>query len=635
MVTRHPSPPARFGDRVFAFLGLRLVVWLLAAKAFLPGNMVEPPFQIGDYHDEHGAIMEEETARRTIVDYHQVPAWNPWFCGGIGLTSTSDAMAPDFLFRVLFGTGPGRRVTALFFVMMGMEGTFRYARKNGASAAGGALAGVAFSCSNYFVSLLGWGWLFMFNFQLIPWIAIAFEEGLKKRWWLVAGAFFLAWLLVGGGTYSLPYSGLVLGLLVIHETGRALRKADGDESVKWYIPALSLAAMGVIAMLLSAVRLIPLIDLLATHTRGVEQKDLAPPMSVLARLAFSRHHPSWGAGAGEFYVGSYVFVLAIVAALFGDKRAAKFWVLALVFGVLACGEFTDDAPYALMRKLPLFSQLRFPIRMALLVALFVALAAGQGLTRLEDAFRGALVRAWHCLSRGRATPLVFRLAIAVVASGFAAYGAWYAVADVIEHDRVRPGQLFKMPPPLEYKDDFRQARGNRWDAHVWPFASRGTLHCFHEHKLYESPNLRGDLSQEEFGAPGTDTKVERLKWTPNEIVVRVRSTGPGRFLVNQNFAKGWHTDVGEVGEDGGLISVKVPAGEHVVTIHYREWRMVVGAIISGLTILAIAIGLGRRSRRDLAALTARLREKSGQEPAHLHGHDDERDREPEAGSIGP
>src|SRR6185295_10167956 len=142
--------------------------------------------------------------------------------------------------------------------------------------------------------------------------------------------------------------------------------------------------------------------------------------------------------------------------------------------------------------------------------------------------------------------------------------------------------------PLPYNDEFRQARGNRLDADVWPFAHRGSLHCFEEHQLFESPYLRGDLAQEEYGAPNTDTKVERLSWSPHKIVLKVTSSAAGRFLVNQNHSRAWHTDVGELRSDGGLITVDVPAGEHIVTLTYSDWHITLGALVSLLTIGLIA-----------------------------------------------
>jgi len=601
----------RLGDRALALFGVRLVIWLIAARAFLPGVLTDPPYNIGYYHDEHGAIMEEETARRTLVEYGQAPAWNPWYCGGIFLTATSNAYAPDFLFRALFGTGPGRRLTALFFAIAGMEGVFRYARKNGASAIGASVGAVAFACSGHFKYLIGLGWTFMFNYNLLPWVALAFEKGLRSRPWMIAGGFLMAWLFVGGGTYAVPYAGLMLTLLLVGETLAALRAPD--KRVPIWKPVAVLAGMGVFAVLFGAVRVLPVVTFISTHARGVEQTDLSAPTSVLAMLAFSRDHGAWGAGAGDFYVGTYVFLAAVIGG-FLDRKAAKFALIALVFAAFACGEFVPNAPYVFMRKLPLFSQLRFPVRMLVVASLFVALAASRGFTLLEDALRDALERAWPLAKRAAAylfeksapaatdLPLAARVAATAAASAIVAYLGYGAAMDVVEHNRIDKGTVFTMSGPQEWKDAFRQARGNRWDAHVWPFASRGTLHCFHEHKYFESPYLRGDLPNDEYPAPDVDTQVERISWSPNKIVVRVRGREPGRFLVNQNHDSGWRTDVGQLGSDGGLISVRVPAGEHVVTLSYRNGWMTIGAIVTGLTFAAVAFGLYRRVRKKVIAL---------------------------------
>jgi hypothetical protein len=613
MVARIFQPGPRLGDRVLGFLGVRLVVWLLAARAFLPGLLNDPAYDIAYYHDEHGVILHEEAGRIAIAEHHQLPAWNPYYCGGIVqiASAESNVLAPDFLLRVFYGTLPGRRLAALLFCVLGMEGTFRFARKNGASALGAAMAAVAFSCSGYFVSLLGWGWIFMFNYNLVPWVAYAYEEGVRKRWWIVGGACFMAWIVLGGGTYVAPYTGMLLVVLLVSETVRAVLKLDGERSVPWWRPAATLAGMGAVAVGITAIRLFPMLTLLLGHGRPVEQKDQSSPLSIVAMLGVSHEHGGWAAGAGDFYVGAWVFLLAVLALLCADKRAAKMWVIVLLFGALACGEFIEDAPYLYMRKVPVLSQLRFPVRMVMIAALCVAVAGALGLTRLEDLLPRLGDRVWGAFGKlrerfGETPPRALRLAVAVAAFVPAAWLAHKAASDVIDHDSIKPGQVYVMGPPLVFKDSFRQARGNRWDGDVWPFTNRGSLHCFEEQQLFESPYVRGDAKEEEYGAPETDTKVERLSWSPHKIVLRVKSNGPGRFLVNQNHHDAWQTDVGELGSDGGLISVKVPPGEHVVTLTFSDWKIRVGALVTFATLLAIGIAavktLKKRIRRVGSAL---------------------------------
>ena len=604
----------RLSDRLLGFCGVRLVIYVIAAKAFLPGVMNDPPWNLAQYHDDHYYVMHDDAARRTYVDYHQLPAWNPWYCGGmIGLEfPTSAEVAPEFLLRILYGTSPGRKLTVLFYVLMGMEGVFRYARKNGASAIGGITAGIAFSCMHHFVTLLGWGWVIMFNYNLIPWLALGFEAGLRKRWAIVGGGAVMAWIVFGGGSYMVPYGSLVLFTLFVNETIRAIFKMDGEESVKWWRPAATLAAMAVIALALSAIKLLPLLEFLSGHPRPVDQKDLTNPFQALGMLVVPSAHGAWIGGAADYYVGWAIFVLALIALITRDGKAAKFWGVAAFFFVFACGEFIENAPYIYMHTLPIFSQLRFPVRMLTLTSLFLAMAASRGLTRIEDAAREVFEKVSIGIDRllkkkdEEKKEGGFPMSAIIAGAGAMVIAGWIGVQtaqDVVTHNKITPGSIYNFQPTQERPGQpFRQSRGNRWDAQVWPPANLGTIHCFEENQVFESPYLRGDLPQEEFGAPDTDTKVERVSWSPHKIVLKVTSSKPGRFIVNQNHHNGWKTDVGELSSDGGLITVRVPAGEHVVTLEYRDWRIRLGALITFTATAIIAMQGFKRLRRLFYAL---------------------------------
>src|SRR5439155_19440227 len=116
---------------------------------------------------------------------------------------------------------------------------------------------------------------------------------------------------------------------------------------------------------------------------------------------------------------------------------------------LACGEFVEDAPYVYMRRLPVLSQLRFPVRMVTVAALFVAVAGAIGLTRIEDAIPRLGDRIWARFARVRARfgetpPIGLRVAVAVLALLPAAWIAQKAAWDVVEHDSIRAGSIYNM-----------------------------------------------------------------------------------------------------------------------------------------------------------------------------------------------
>lgn len=591
----------RVSDILLASVFARLVVFSIAAAAFLPGLLRDPAHAIAYYHDEHNILLHEEAARRTLAEFHELPAWNPYFCGGMpGLANPPDtSLSPDFVLRLVFGTQPGRRLAALLMVLLGMEGTFRLARRHQSSVIGAAMAGIAFAASGHFNYLAGLGWLFMFAYQLIPWVALSFEEGLRSVGWRVAGGLFVGWMVLSGGTYVTLYAGIVLLCLLVIETVRAIARSDGPESVPWHRPLVVLGTMGVVSFGVTAIRVLPMLQIVRKYPRLLDQHDLDSPFVVLARLVLGHGERAMGAGAGEFYVGTFVVLLALVGLAAGDRAAGRFFGIAAVFIALACGEFHARAPWVLLHDLPLYSQLRFPFRLAVVAALFLALAGARGLTVIED----GLVQLVRGLAGGKLSRAA-EVTVALVVTSFVAQQAYRAAKDVVVENEIGTGQVYVFEPPLAYAQPFKQARGNRWDAHVWTYANLGSLQCFEENPLPESPALRGDLPAEEYPAPASDLTVTRAKWTPNSIVLDVDARAAGRVLVNQNHDPSWRTNVGRVVAHDGLLAVDVPAGTHRVVLRYRNRWILVGSVISGFSLVALltlgARVVARRAREALA-----------------------------------
>jgi len=591
-----PRETPRVTDRLGMF-GVRIAVFAFAAATFLVGVLKDPAHNVTAYHDEHACVMHEEVALRTYKQFHQLPQWNPWYCGGIEkLANPPDwSLSPDFILRIFFGVGPGRKLAVFLFVVLGMEGVFRLARRHNASVVGSMMAGVAFATSYYFVQLLRDGWIFMFAYQLIPWVALSFEEGIRAPKWRLIGGCFIAWMVLCGGTYVTMYTGLVLLLLLIIETVRAATRADGVDSAKPWQPLASLATMGVVSFGITALRVIPMIHIVTAFPRTVEQKDLETPFNILAWVALSHSDKAISPVAGEFYVGTIVCALALLALVTLDKAAGRFVAIAAVFFLLACGEITPSAPYIWLRKLPLYSQLRAPFRMTILVCLFVALAGARGLTRVEDALT-TLLRRGRDPSKPPPSDLALMLA-ALLGGGVASYIGYTAAKDVVTQNEVASGSLYTMDPGYRRDQPFRQSRGNRWDAHVWTPLNLGSLMCFEENQLPVSPLLRGDLKQEEYPAEGAEATVERVLWSPHKLVLHVVAAKPSRILVNQNFHEAWRTNLGTIANHGGLLAFDVPAGDHRVTLRFIDKRLVIGASFGVITMAFLAaVGLLRAKR---------------------------------------
>ncbi|MEO8799975.1 MAG: hypothetical protein ABI551_18910, partial [Polyangiaceae bacterium] len=116
------SPLAR--TAYFLLLSL-IVAWPLLSSA---GSL-------NSYRDEHPLVQYEEAARKTVVDFHQLPLWDPYYCGGIDALGTPQSrfVSPTFLLTLVFGTLRGQALVAFLMFYLGLEGTFRYARSRGAT----------------------------------------------------------------------------------------------------------------------------------------------------------------------------------------------------------------------------------------------------------------------------------------------------------------------------------------------------------------------------------------------------------------------------------------------------------------------------------------------------------------------
>jgi hypothetical protein len=97
--------------------------------------------------------------------------------------------------------------------------------------------------------------------------------------------------------------------------------------------------------------------------------------------------------------------------------------------------------------------------------------------------------------------------------------------------------------------------------------------------------------------------------TPEDIRITTEASAGGILLVHNVFDPGWTASVDRGPEhqvlaaDYFLQGVPVPAGRHVVSLHYREPKIGLGILASGAvwTVLAVALGLAlflerRRSR---------------------------------------
>jgi hypothetical protein len=606
LATLHDAPGApanasvferttRWTDGLASMTVLRLVVWV-AIAAYTYQGVTSDAWKLTDWMDDHQFYSWESSDRMTLLRWGQLPAWNPYWCGGtVGIAAPEDPfLGPDFLLRIIFGVAEGRRLAILLLVVMGLEGTYRLCRRLDASVVASGFAAIVFATCDRYVAFIHDGWINFLGFELIPWVALCFLKGLESWRYRLLGGFFFAWIVLSAGTYPAPFAMLTVGYLTLVFSGRGLVKgAPGSRA--WLTPWITGLTIGLVGLALSFGKLVPTLAFLRQFPRvftPVEQLQL----------------PSLFAG---FYIKyAMVLLFGLVALITADVAAGIFAGGMVLFFALAMGDFGPWSPFHFLKSLPVFSQLRFPDRYMVVVLFFAAVASARGITRLEESIPAMMrgiygrVRAWRKKAPRAAPRELVWLAVAL-----STYGAYRVtrphLEDILELVRIKPGQIYVQEGPRAYDQPFRQHRGNRRDAHIFPLANMGSLYCVAGNPLPESALLRGDLPAEEYPVDPTKATVKRLSWSPNVIELEVDAREATTIRVNQNWAPEWRTNVGTVKSDDKLLAIDVPAGKHVITLAYRDRALLACLLVSLASLLVLAGVFTRDGVRWLRAERAR------------------------------
>ncbi|MBX5481945.1 MAG: hypothetical protein IRZ16_08935, partial [Myxococcaceae bacterium] len=531
---------------------------------------------MNDFRDAHLLVPYEEVARQTVVEYGQVPFWDPYHCGGmyaLGSPQTRFA-SPTFLFTLLFGARRAEPLLLALFLLLGMEGMYRYARLRSGSALGPALVGPVFGLCGYYAICATLSWVQFFGFLLMPWVA--FGTALAARGRLAGAAVVVAGfaVMIGfGGTYPVPLS----ALLVVLEAGRSLLSRRGRRRWKAGLPVLLAGAL--LSVGACAFRLWPLVETLGSATRVMAGAPSHGLPEVLRMLFAPAPLPGGDAGTTSILFVGYAILLLGAGAVF-SRRAI---VPAIAFAVtvwIATGYAYPFSAFGAMRELPLFGTLRYPYRFVLPGTVLLAEVGALGM--------GMLL--WRARRGGRWPQLAATAAVAGVL-GWGVQAANFGVL-TLRTELVAPPEAIDQP--------FAQSRGNRWVAGHLLALNRGSLSCGEAYPVPMSRKLRGDLPAEEFILePGAGTAT-RTAWSPNRIDVALSLTRDATLVVNQNWHPGWKSDVGEVFSDEGRLAVKVPASAKKVTLWFLPRSGVGGMLVSAWAFAGLVAALwAERVRRGM------------------------------------
>lgn len=525
---------------------------------------------------------------KNVVEYGQMPFWNPWYCGGNVMWQNPQValLSPVYPLTAFMSLQLAMKINIVLHYWIGFIGMhLLLSRVIGITFLPAIiyLATLVTAAGAHAIHLRVGHSVFLPGFYLplqLYFFFTAFKTGQWK--YVLLSAMTMALMVFNGGTHILPMSVAALGSFAIFA---AIGRRD-------WRPIAFVAVFGMAAIAYSAPKLLPVANFVAGEqfwdTRNpIEKPDrvtvdilkqtyLVPTQKVGGRLEMQRH--GWHEYGNYIGIGSAAAIVIGLAWVLIRRAPAHQWfgvslaLTTIVLFLLSLGEFSPYAPAVLSQHLPLFENFRIPSRYTIPFLQFAALTLGW-------AFQSIVSR------HGLATPAQAAVAIVCVV----------ASAHLIVVNRWNLQNVFNQPP---FDTQFRWMAGPREiatdkDSNAYA-AGSPMLRALVEHRAffycYESLQLLRSSSPDRphLFVEGT-ARISDVDFSPNRLSFNVfGGPEPAKVLMNYNWAPGWSTTAGSIEltapDPGSLATVAIAPGQ---TGRY-EFSFTPPGLYAGTAVFAVA-----------------------------------------------
>lgn len=442
------------------------------------------------------------------------------------------------------------------------------------SKCGTALFIFSFTLGGFFAYILWIGWVLRFSICYLPFIILFFWKSLQKAKYVPLASMFLALFI----TEAFPsYITLMILFMALYPLFMALnslaerisalhssnKNAEvGKEKSNIIKPLIIALAIGMLAFMLSGFRSVTSTYFALENPRLIA--DTEPGFNFNYFLKALLAHPTteedgstmlYYAESGGYigYIGLFLSLAGIVISL-KDKRLFPLFLLLSFLVVYSFGHNSPLDLWGLLHTLPLFSSQRAPVRAMSFIFFLLTLFSGVGLSRIEKK------------NKDIANTL---LVISVV--GF------------IILNMPRLGPPFWNKPYTEYpKFDYNFHQEGEVGDSMYVSTIKGvglanyhTSNCPKNNaSMINTPEYRGEVYLLGGGS------AEVVRFTPNEVEVRVNATAEDILILNQNYYSGWEANSQPAIETNGLVSFDVKSAIRNVTFSYYPPGMTLGLVLT-------------------------------------------------------
>jgi hypothetical protein len=558
--------------------------------------------------DQHA--FYHEAARVSLLQYGQLPQWNPYYCGGADLLANpqSRVLGPTFPIVLLFGSVFGLKIEMVLFAFVGMLGLYGLGRYLGLDALCVWVVPMAYFLGPLYALPISSGMTWFMSTAYIPWAVHAFLRGFRAPRALLGGGVCLALMYLGGGVYplvvtvtffafytllGLPEHGVkrsarVLGMLVAVMLGLGAAKFFPSVALMRELPRHTDEDSGfsVESLMFGLFHRDQRFEVGRTHfdASHIDEPNMDAPGRFLRGI--SSDFDDVG-----MYIGPVVAALFLVGLAVKGRSLWRLGVTLPVFLWLSLGLRSSPSLFGALHRLPVYDSMRYAERFRVIWLLVLCLFAGFGL----QSVRGLLDRRYPRRLYG----------VAVISAILA-----FVACDLFVVSRPIYRSAFRIPPIETISfSSFRQVwhlqnynehgftPNEDWETYgswsaLYPglLMNLGAVDCYESAYVprrratpMSSPDYRGEVYLE--GGAGT---VTTAYWSPNRLRYALDVREPAVLVVNQNYYPSWRAHDGRrVTSHNGLLSVEVGPDDRFVELRYRRVSFSVGLLVSAMSWIAL------------------------------------------------
>lgn len=533
-----------------------------------------------------------EVQRKTIMEYHQIPLWNPYCSGGNVMLAhpLSSFLYPLFIVNLIFGTVHGLKILILIHMALGMFGMFLLSDHFKLKKYSSYLPPFLYMLSSTYTLHITEGHIEYFSMSLIPFVFLFFLKALdseKAVKYVVLSALFFSLMFFNGTTYPFIHTGLfmlIYSLLLIFEK-------KNFKSLKILISVF------ILTFLLGAIKFIPEIEFLLKNPHTTDDISMNSIWNLydifLSRnqLHGSQHFSAeeienfikknnleeseveiWGWWEYGAYVGVLPLLLYILGLFVNWRKNKSLIIVSIIFLIISLGYGSPINIWKFLRLLPIFKSLHVPSRFILIFLFCLSILSGMTLSKFEQKNEFKVFK--KCF-----VPLILLI---ILLDLYLVVSPIVKDAFVIEPKKIEKSNFYQTYRGIPYSNLTYSSMYPTLLENKGSITCRDVLNLGRNARGAEDPDYRGEVY-----LLNGNGDAEITYFSPNIVKVKINLTKEDLLILNQNYDKGWKSKTHDVESHNNLLSTKVSPKDEQITFYYLPNSFLIGLVITSLTLISL------------------------------------------------